>query len=149
MSPDSNFAPSILVVEDEPDFAALISVILREAGYSVTTVSDGEEALAEVSRKVPDLITLDLQIPRKSGPLFYRQMKSRQEYRSIPVIVITGVRESREADVVLRSFLEAEGKPAPDAYFDKPFDRHELVKIVEHCLARIPLTGTPRAIPRS
>lgn len=145
MTPDLNSARNILVVEDEPDFASLISVIMREAGYSVTTVSDGEEALAEVSRRVPDPITLDLAMPRKSGAHFYREMKSKQEYRGIPVIVITGLRESREADVVIRSFLEAEGTPDPDAYFDKPFNRHELVKAVEHCLHTTPEMGALRA----
>ncbi len=133
MSTNSNFTPNILVVEDEPDFASLISIILREAGYSVRTVGDGEEALAEVSRHVPNLITLDLQMPRESGAHFYRKMKSRPEYKDIPVIIITGLRQSQEADIVIRSFLEQHGK-APEAYFDKPFDRHKLVETVDHCL---------------
>jgi len=137
MSPDSNLTPNILVVEDEPDFASLISIILRNAGYSVTMVFDGEEALAEISRHVPDLITLDLQMPRKSGAHFYREIKSRQEYRNIPIIIITGLPQSPEADVVVRSFLAADGRP-PEAYFDKPFDRHKLVETVDHCLQQTP-----------
>ena len=136
MSPDSSFMPRVLVVEDDPDFASLISIILRDGGYSVTTARDGEEAMDEVSRSIPDLITLDLQLPRASGAHFYCQIRSKDEYQRIPIIVITGLRASQEADFVIRSFLGGEGRAAPDAYFDKPFSRHELVRTVEYCLHR-------------
>ncbi len=124
----------ILVVEDDPDFAFLISIILRDAGYLVETAGDAEEAFAEICHGAPDLITLDLHMPRKSGAHFYIEMKSNPQYRNIPVIVVTGLRESAEADTVIRSFLAAEGRPAPEAYFDKPFNRQELVKTVRYCL---------------
>ncbi len=135
----------ILVVEDDPDFAFLISIILRDAGYSVKTAGDAEEAFAEICHGAsPDLITLDLHMPRKSGAHFYVETKSNPQYRNIPVIVITGLRESTEADTVIRSFLAAEGRPAPEAYFDKPFDRHELVRAVIRSLGRISDAGAPR-----
>ncbi len=127
----------ILVLEDDLDFAFLISVILHDAGYSVTVCGNTVEALAEISRRVPDLITLDLHMPCKSGAQFYVELKSNPQYRDIPIIVITGLRESLEADTVIRSFLAADGRPAPAAFFDKPFNRHELVRVVARCLDRV------------
>ena len=135
----------ILVVEDDPDFACLISIILRDAGYSVKTAGDAEEAFAEISHRIPDLITLDLHMPRKSGAHFYIEMKSDPKYRDVPVIVISGLRESREADAVIQSFLSAQGRPAPKAYFDKPFDRHELVRVVMRSLRRTSDASLSRA----
>ncbi len=126
---------TVLVVEDEEDFAAWMAAILRGAGFQVRTAGDGEAALRAVQAQVPDLITLDILLPKKTGLLFYRQMKSHAAYRNIAVVVVTGLtRESRDNDSIIRSFLETDHLPRPNAYLEKPFEREQLLAIVDRAL---------------
>lgn len=136
MSDGPKTTKNVLVVEDEPDFAALIASVLRKQGYEVAIACDGEEALKEVNRSAPDLITLDIQMPRKGGLHFFREMKSHDEFRRIPVVVITGVtRGDPDMETLLQSFLEVDHVPAPEARLEKPFDNQELIDIVARALA--------------
>jgi len=126
----------VLVVDDEPDFAALMEVMLRGLGYDVSVVHDGEEALARVRACPPDAITLDLRMPRKSGLLFYRELKSVEGYRHVPVVIVTGRARNRDWEYFIRAFLEAGDLPAPDGYVDKPVDREQLKAVLRKVLAR-------------
>lgn len=126
----------VLVVEDESDFATMIASVLGKQGYDVTLASNGEDALREVKERKPDLITLDLQMPEKSGLHFYRQMKSSEKYRHTPVVVVTGLtRDDPEMKTLVRSFIEVDHLPSPEAYIEKPFDNQELVDVVRQTLA--------------
>jgi two-component system phosphate regulon response regulator PhoB len=126
----------VLVVDDEPDFVAYIETVLREDGFTVSTAFDGEEALLRVRETPPDLVTLDIQMPRKTGVLFYRQMKSNEKLRSIPVIVVTGLRRMSEyAGPFVERFFEVDGLPLPEAYLDKPVDKDQLLSVVKEKLA--------------
>jgi len=126
----------ILVVDDEPDFVAYLETILREDGFTVSTAFDGEEALLRVRETPPDLVTLDIDMPRKTGVLFYRQMKSDAKLRSIPVIVVTGLRRMSEyAGPFVERFFEVDGLPLPEAYLDKPVDKDKLLSVVREKLA--------------
>mgnify|MGYP001823266516 FL=1 len=126
---------SALVVEDEPDYATLISEILQEDGYSVAMASDGIEALGSVRKQRPDVITLDLQMPRKGGVEFYRELKSDPDFNEIPVVVVTGItRDDRDMETFVRTFLEVEHLPMPDAYLEKPVDDEELLRVIRDAL---------------
>ena len=126
---------SALVVEDEPDYATLISEILQEDGYSVAMASDGIEALGSVRKQRPDVITLDIQMPRKGGVEFYRELKSDPEFNEIPVVVVTGItRDDRDMETFVRTFLEVEHLPMPDAYLEKPVDDEELLRVIRNAL---------------
>jgi len=126
----------ILVVDDEPDFVAYLETILREDGFTVSSAFDGEEALSCVRETPPDLVTLDIQMPRKTGVLFYREMKSNVQLRAIPVIVVTGLRQLSEyAGPFVERFFEVDGLPLPEAYLDKPVDRDKLMSLVREKLA--------------
>ncbi len=126
----------VLVVEDEPDFAALMESTLRGLSYDVGVAYDGDEALAQTETLPPDVITLDIQMPRKSGVTFYRELKRRKALRDIPVIVVTGLRcEDPDWNGIIHSFLETEDLPRPHAYLDKPIDREILAKSIEEALA--------------
>ena len=126
----------ILVVDDEPDFVAYLKTILEEDGFKVTVAFDGEEALSCVREMPPDLVTLDIQMPRKTGVLFYRQMKSDAGLRAIPVIIVTGLRRLSEySGPFVERFFEVDGLPLPEAYLDKPVDRDKLLSAVREKLA--------------
>lgn len=135
----------VLIVEDEPDFAALLCSILAKAGYAVTSAYSCEDALIEVRCQKPDLITLDIRMPRKSGVLFYRKLKSYEQFRDIPVVVVTGLtRDDRDMEHVIHTFLEPDGLPRPEAYVEKPVDAAHLVETIRKALElRTSLTMLP------
>jgi CheY-like chemotaxis protein len=129
-------AKHVLVVDDEPDFAALMESILRGQGYSVGVATDGHEALDLVRSRRPDAITLDIQMPKKSGLMFYRQIKSDEGLRDIPVIVVTGLpNEDPEWDGFIHSFLEVDHLPPPESYVKKPVDRGRMAELLEEVFA--------------
>jgi CheY-like chemotaxis protein len=135
----SNKRTRILVVDDEPDFVAYVKTILEEAGHSVDAAFDGEEALARVRSEPPDLVTLDIQMPRKTGVLFYRQMKSDARLRAIPVIVMSGLRQMNDyASSFIDCFFRADRLkvPPPERFLDKPIDRAGLLQAVSECAVR-------------
>jgi CheY-like chemotaxis protein len=122
-------------VEDELDYARLIAEMLQEDGYSVATASDGIEALDWVRAKRPDIITLDIQMPRKGGVQFYRELKSDPEFKEIPVVVVTGItKDDRDMETFVRTFLDLEHLPMPDAYLEKPVDNEELLRVIHDAL---------------
>lgn len=124
-----------LVVEDERDYAELIATVLEGDGYSVEYAVDGADALDRVRNRRPDVITLDVQMPRKSGIQFYRELKSDPAFAEIPVVVVTGItKDDRDMETFVRAFLEVEHLPMPDAYLEKPVDNQDLLRVVGDAL---------------
>ncbi len=135
MSDEPATAPHVLVVDDEPDFAALLQTILTGAGYTVATAHTCEDALVQARKRRPDVITLDIQMPRKSGVFFYRQFKAKEAYRRVPVVVVTGLTRDEEMEKIVHSLLEPEDLPPPEAYVEKPIDRPRFLKTIEAALS--------------
>ncbi len=108
----------ILIVDDEQDILDFLEMLLEDHGYDVCTASNGKLALEKAKEYRPDLITLDLTMPKHSGIKSYHQLKSDSKLSHIPVIIITGIPGK------LRDFLSDNGDvPMPEAYFEKPLDR--------------------------
>lgn len=108
----------VLVVDDEADVRTFLRVALRKAGYEVIVAQNGGEGLERVKQERPDLVTLDLMMPKQSGTDFYRHLQKDQSLAKIPVIVISGL-SGRHLAV-----------PEPFAVFDKPVDPKEFVDTV-------------------
>jgi len=124
-----------LVVEDERDYAELLATVLEGDGYAVEYAVDGADALERVRSRRPDVITLDVQMPRKSGIQFYRELKSDPVFVEIPVVVVTGItKDDRDMETFVRAFLEVEHLPMPDAYLEKPVDNDDLLRVVGDAL---------------
>ena len=90
------------------------------------SAKDGSEALDKIKEGLPDLITLDITMPEKSGVRFYRDMKENDAWKDVPVIIITGISKDFEKFISTRSQV-----PPPDGYLSKPIDREDLLKLVE------------------
>jgi two-component system phosphate regulon response regulator PhoB len=118
----------ILVVEDEPSIAELISINLTHAGYAVSRALQADEALLLLRNAKPDLVILDWMMPGKSGVQFARELKSNPVTQAIPILMLTA--KGEEADKVLG--LDA----GADDYVTKPFSPKELVARVKALLRR-------------
>jgi two-component system phosphate regulon response regulator PhoB len=118
----------ILVVEDEPSIAELISINLTHAGYAVSRALQADEALLLLRNTKPDLVILDWMMPGKSGVQFARELKSNLSTQAIPILMLTA--KGEESDKVLG--LDA----GADDYVTKPFSPKELVARVKALLRR-------------
>jgi two-component system phosphate regulon response regulator PhoB len=119
---------SILVVEDEPDIAALLEYVLGQEGYRVVAVDTGQRAIEEAQKRKPDLIILDLMLPDFNGFEALKIIKARDETSQARVIILTAKKE--EVDRVLGFELGA------DDFVTKPFSPRELVLRVRAVMKR-------------
>ncbi|WWY81673.1 response regulator YycF [Pediococcus pentosaceus] len=117
--------PKILVVDDEKPISDIVKFNLDKEGYDVVTAYDGEEALAQVEEEKPDLILLDLMLPKIDGLEVARQVRAKH---NIPIIMVTA--KDSELDKVVGLELGA------DDYVTKPFSNRELVARVKANLRR-------------
>jgi len=103
----------ILVTDDEPDFITFISTVLEDNGAIVFKAYDGDEAIKMAKEKKPDLITLDLSMPGKSGSEVFDIFRNDKELNQIPICIITGKPE-------LRKLIYEHPIAPPEGYLDKP-----------------------------
>jgi DNA-binding response OmpR family regulator len=121
-------APLVLVADDEDDIRALVSFRLKRAGYEVITAADGEEALLLATTRLPDLVVLDMMMPKATGLEVTRSMREYEETKDIPVILLTA--RAQEGDVA-RGF-----EAGADDYVKKPFSPQDLQARVQALLER-------------
>ena len=118
--------PSILLIDDETAITDNLAPFLSRSGFAVTVASNGEEALQKVAAIRPDLLVLDVLMPRLDGREVLRQL--RQGGNWIPILLLTQVGEAGERAMALEE--------GADDYLNKPFDPHELVARIRAVLRR-------------
>jgi CheY-like chemotaxis protein len=123
---------NILIVDDEPDVAAYLAAILRASGHTPAIAHSVDEGLALLKEARPDVICLDIMMPKESGVSMYIQLKQNEETRGIPVIVISGVEMEEQFD--FRSYLPDESLPQPECFMEKPIKVEEFVATIERLL---------------
>jgi CheY-like chemotaxis protein len=119
----------ILIVDDEQDIRTYLSALLGDQGYETMEARDGGEALQMIQAAPPDLITLDISMPEKSGVRFFRELKMDDRWKAIPVVVVTGVSTDMKSFISSRHQL-----PAPEGFVAKPIDREEILGLVRSLL---------------
>jgi CheY-like chemotaxis protein len=126
----------ILVVDDDPDVRTFVVTVLEENQYTPLVACDGVEGLEMIRKHKPDLVILDVLMPRGSGIRLYRQMKTDDALKSVPVIMFTGIalRSFLKSQKVLEEF-KGEKVPEPDIYLEKPVEPQELVDAIRKKLA--------------
>ncbi|HET6866333.1 MAG TPA: response regulator [Solirubrobacteraceae bacterium] len=125
---DADGAPTILVADDEEDLRELVTYRLSRSGYQVIGAGDGQEALELAAARTPDLMVLDVMMPKLDGYELTRRVRAEAALRSIPVILLTA--RSQESDID-RGF-----EVGADDYLKKPFNPDELVARVRAVLGR-------------
>ena len=141
----------VLVVDDDENTRRFLSVALEANGYEAVTAEDGDDGFNKVQEAKPDLILLDVMMPKKTGFSLFKQLRRKEEFKDIPVIMLTAVAEVLEEDESqaegetferpfdsLRDSLRKaiikmrdEGLVKPEVFIDKPIDPERLVEEVK------------------
>ena len=128
-------ASKILVVDDDPDILDAVTLILESQGYEVVTARDGIEGLANLKAEQPDLMVLDLMMPRMDGFAVCKELQDPRwsKYREIPILILTSVREEASRR---RYELETGLALDVDDYVEKPMSPDVLLKRVSTLIKR-------------
>lgn len=122
----------VLVVDDDQDVRSFVVTVLEENQYIPLVAQDGIEGFDVIEKEKPDLVILDVLMPRGSGIRLYRKLKTDEKFNKIPIIMFTGI--------ALRSFLKSQKAldefkggeiPMPDIYLEKPVEPEELVAAIK------------------
>lgn len=139
--------PVILIVDDDPDLAMIMRMILTHAGFEAHACLSGQEALDWLAARTPDLILLDLMMPDINGFTILRKVRASESIKNLPVVILTA-----KADQKTR--LESQSAGA-DAFLTKPINSKSLIEYVRRALgpkapaATLPATEPPVQTPGS
>ncbi len=128
---------TILVVDDEPDVRMFLQACAEDAGFNVCCAADGLDALEALERLgsiPPDLVTLDMVMPRCNGLAFLRRLRANPSWESIPVILITAHLRDELGEEALRQLLAMPLHHRPAMVLEKPINPPELVRQCAHLL---------------
>ena len=126
-TPEPQESAKILVVDDEPRNVRILQIQLNARGYTVYTAADGLEALDTVEKEMPDLILLDINMPRMDGFEVVKRIRSDEATEFLPIVMITALRDTRENRI---KSIEA----GADDFIEKPFDSLEVLARVRSLL---------------
>ena len=120
--------PKILVADDEPNIVISLEYLLKREGYAVVVARDGQEALDTIERELPDLVLLDVMMPKKTGFEVCQEVRANDALQGVKILMLTA--KGRDTDVAKGTAMGA------DAYMTKPFATRDLVQKVAEMLGQ-------------
>ncbi|MEW5947686.1 MAG: response regulator [bacterium] len=121
----------VLIIEDEPDIAAYLQILLKEYGFEAACETDATRAIAAAETFRPDVICLDMVMPKKTGLTLFMALKKHPELCHIPVVVVSALHPQRDFDdMPFEDFVRKHGIPAPDVWLEKPIDRAAFLETI-------------------
>ncbi|MBW2432333.1 MAG: response regulator [Deltaproteobacteria bacterium] len=125
----------VLVVDDDPDVRLFSVTVLEENGYTPLEAEDGESGLKKIKAEKPDLVILDVLMPRQSGVRLYRELKTSKALKDVKVIILSGIAKKTfmRSQKALTEF-GGEQIPEPEIYLEKPVEPDELADVIKKVL---------------
>jgi CheY-like chemotaxis protein len=146
-------AKRVLVVDDDHNAVRYLSAVLRDHGYEPIAAHDGNDGFAEVEQAAPDLVVLDVMMPKKSGFVFFKQLREHERYSEIPVLMLTAVRgvlqelEEHKEETFERPYdslretlkekiqeMREVGQVKPEMFVDKPVEPDSFIAKVKQLI---------------
>lgn len=126
----------VLIVDDDPDVRMITASVVQDKGHTPLEAANGEEGLAKVKSEKPDLVVLDVMMPKQSGVRMFRNLKTNKKFKNIPVLMLTGIAKNAflRSQKVLTEFGD-KAVPEPEGYLEKPVDPEELGTAIQKFLA--------------
>jgi len=128
-------AKKVLIVDDDPDIRDVVTLILESQGYEITIARDGIECLSKLRNEKPDLMILDLLMPKMDGFAVYKELQNTKwaKYKDMPILVLTSVREEASRR---RYELETGQKLSVAYHIEKPVSPEVLIDTVEKLIKK-------------
>ena len=125
----------VLVVDDDPDVRLFSVTVLEENGYTPLEAEDGESGLKMIKAEKPDLVILDVLMPRQSGVRLYRELKTAKAFKDLKIIILSGIAKKTflRSQKALTEFGGAQ-IPEPEIYLEKPVEPDELAEVIKKVL---------------
>ena len=122
--------PRVLVIDDDADLVSSVRMVMEGAGWQVSSAQNGAAGIERAREQAPELIILDVLMPRQDGLTTYEQLREEAALSSIPIIVLTSVSEKLGIGFSEKEFKTHYGH-APEAFFEKPFEPQKLLDTVK------------------
>jgi two-component system alkaline phosphatase synthesis response regulator PhoP len=120
-------AKKILIIDDEEDMRVYLETLFKKAGFETDTAVNGDEAGAKLDSFQPDLITLDILMPRKSGLNLFQWLRKNQSTKNLPIVVLSGLSGHKD-------FFDGESQKGPTIFVDKPIEPDSFLENVRQML---------------
>jgi CheY-like chemotaxis protein len=146
-------AKQVLIVDDDTNTVKYLSAVLSDHGYDPVSAPDGSEGLKQIEKAKPDLIVLDVMMPKKTGFVLFKQLKQDEQYKEIPILMLTGVSgvleelEDRKEETFERPYdslrealkkkiqeMREEGLVRPEMFVDKPVESESFIAKVRELI---------------
>jgi CheY-like chemotaxis protein len=122
----------ILIIDDEPDIVQYLQLVLEDNGYEVVPASDGKEGFELARREHPDLVCLDIMMPRKTGVTLYQEIKTDPDLKKLPCIIISAYESAYTfKGQAFRRLVQDKNIPEPLRFFEKPLDIPKFLGFIE------------------
>ena len=122
----------ILIIDDEKDVITYLDTLFKNNGYDTISADNADDGIEKAKTEKPDLVSLDIVMPGKSGIQVYRTLRDDEQLKRIPVIVVTAATGYRNDPQEFKKFLSTRRHyPPPDGFVPKPIDKEELIKGVK------------------
>lgn len=133
----------ILVIDDEPSITIYLCAVLEDHGYRVESATDGAEGLALAREAPPDLICLDIMMPKRSGVALYRDVRADERLRGVPVVFVSAYTQahntlSPDHPRFFQELIGDDDTPPPQAFVEKPIEVESFVRTIEGALDMAP-----------
>lgn len=129
----------VLIVDDEMDMRIFLSTLLETSGYKAIIAANGEEGMQKARRYKPAVIILDVLMPKSGGIQMYRQVKTDENLRTTPVIMISAIaRKTFLHSINMLNSHRGETVPEPEGYIEKPPESDELLEILARIFHELP-----------
>jgi len=123
----------VLIADDDPDVREFLKLILEGTSHKLTFAANGEEVMEKVNEQIPDLLVLDLLMPKKDGFEVIKELKKESKYSKIPILILTSVKkEASERRYELETGLSLD----VDDYVEKPINPQDFIHRIEKILNR-------------
>jgi twitching motility two-component system response regulator PilH len=125
----------VLIVDDDPDVCLFNTTVVEEGGYTPLEANNGEDGLNLIKKEKPDLVILDVLMPKQSGIRLYRELKTNPKLKNIRVIILSGIakRTFIRSQKALTEF-GGDPVPEPEIYIEKPVRPNELANVIKKVL---------------
>ena len=127
----SQSVPLVAIVDDELDIVTYLSLALEDHGFRVVTISDSDEAIEKLAAVRPDVICLDLLMPKRTGVALYAEILCHERLRNCPIVIMSGLTSEDQLPIVLE---EAGNLPLPMCFLEKPIKIERLLEVLRRHL---------------